>query len=366
MRKTLNVQRLAVFSTLLLLVFATGAIAQNGQRSRFVISAKAGGINAVSGQAAVHGKGESDWQQLMVTDDLNSGDRVRTAGDGRVEILLNPGSYLRVGADSELELANNSLENLELRLLRGVAIVEATGVDGVELNINISTPHTKLAIVRQGLYRLSVTPGDNTTELIVRKGRVLLGSSQTKVKGGNKVVFSGANVSVAKLTDEEKKKKNRDEMDLWSAERAKSLALANQRITGRMMTSAFSSWRGFGWSFRNSGLWFYNPLSACYTFLPYGYGWGSPYGNSYTNSIYYHPRIYVRPSPGGWVAPTTTTGSGSIVPTGSTPTRTTPVYPGGTTGSTPSISPDARVPRSIGGDDRGSRVPNKSTPREMP
>ncbi len=298
MRKLLYVQRLAVLSAFLLVIFATDSIAQN--REKFVISAKAGGINAVTGQATVHGRGESEWQQLMVTDDLNSGDRVRTDRDGRVEILLNPGSYLRVGGDSEVELADNSLDNLELRLLRGVAIVEATGGDGVELNINISTPHTKLAIVRHGLYRLSVVPGDNTTELIVRKGRVLYGSSQTKVKGGNKVVFNGANVSVAKLTDEEKKKKNRDEMDVWSADRAKSLALANKRITDRMMTSAFSSWRGFGWSFRSSGLWFYNPRSFCYTFLPYGYGWGSPYGGSYTTSIYYHPRVFL-PAESGWL-----------------------------------------------------------------
>src|SRR6185295_15056930 len=139
-------------------------LAQN--REKFVISAKAGGINAITGQASVYSKGEADWQQLMVTDDLDAGDRVRTAYDGRVEILLNPGSYLRVGGNSEVELSDNTLANLEVRLLRGTAIVEATRVDGIELNINISTPHTKLAIVRQGLYRLSVVPGD-ATELIV-------------------------------------------------------------------------------------------------------------------------------------------------------------------------------------------------------
>ncbi len=70
-----------------------------------MISAKAGGINAITGQADVHPKGESDWQQLSITDDLDSGDRVRTANDGRIEILLNPGSYLRVGGDSEVELS---------------------------------------------------------------------------------------------------------------------------------------------------------------------------------------------------------------------------------------------------------------------
>src|SRR5262245_63553243 len=100
-------------------------------RNRFVISAKAGGINAITGQASVHSKGETEWQQLMVTDDLNAGDRVRTSNDGRVEVLLNPGSYLRVGGDSEVELSDNSLANLEVRLIRGTAIVEATGADGI-------------------------------------------------------------------------------------------------------------------------------------------------------------------------------------------------------------------------------------------
>ena len=186
------------------MLFGSSTLAQN--REKFVISAKAGGINAITGQASVHSRGEADWQQLMITDDLDAGDRVRTAYDGRVEILLNPGSYLRVGGNSEVELSNNALDNLEVRLLRGTAIVEATGMDGLDLNINISTPHTKLAIVRQGLYRLNVVPGD-ATELIVRKGRVILSDSHTKVKGGNKVVFSATNVSVAKLTKEEKKRK---------------------------------------------------------------------------------------------------------------------------------------------------------------
>src|SRR5688572_33465736 len=80
----------------------------------------------------------------MVTDNLNSGDRVRTAFDGRVEILLNPGSFLRMASNSEVELSNNSLSSLEVLLIKGTAIVEATGLDGVELNINISTPHTKI------------------------------------------------------------------------------------------------------------------------------------------------------------------------------------------------------------------------------
>jgi FecR protein len=330
-------------------------MAQN--REKFVISAKAGGINAVTGQASVHSKGESEWQQLMITDDLNAGDRVRTAFDGRVEILLNPGSYLRVGGDSELELSNNTLANLEVRLLRGTAIVEATGADGLELNINISTPHTKLAIVRQGLYRLNVVPGD-ATELIVRKGRVILSDdSHTKVKGGNKVVFSASAVSVAKLTKEEKKVREKEEVEVWSKERAQTLAKANRRISDRMLTSAFASFRDSDPFSRRLGLWFLDPRAGCYTFLPFFYGWGSPYGSSYTTSVYYPIGGYFpRPSGSNNYPGPSTGGTGHTYPSGGNTSAPRPAAP------PPSIAPSGgfgREPRMID-PDTGNRMPRKN------
>lgn len=66
----------------------------------------------------MHARGNSDWRQLTIKEDLETGDVVRTGFDGRVEMLLNPGSYMRIGENSEFELADNSLENLEVRLIR--------------------------------------------------------------------------------------------------------------------------------------------------------------------------------------------------------------------------------------------------------
>lgn len=310
MRKTTCLPVLSLFAAALVLCCSALSLAQN--REKYVISAKAGGINAITGQARVFGKGDSDWQQLMVTDDLRAGDRVRTDFDGRVEILLNPGSYFRVGGNSEVEMSNNSLDNLELRLIKGTAIVEATGVDDLELNINISTPHTKLAIVRHGLYRVSVVPG-NTTELVVRKGRVVLSDNQTKVKGGNKVIFSQTNTSVAKLTKEDKKAE--EEIDVWSQERAETLARVNRRTTHGMLATAFSSnidpFRSWRYA-RGYGLWFFNVHAGCYTFIPWYYGWRSPYGTSYTTGTY---------NPYAWSAGRNN-GSGGNTGGGSTPTST--------------------------------------------
>ena len=362
MRKTSSLLVSFTVSLSLIVCCAIVGFAQN--REKFVISAKAGGINAITGQASVHARGESDWQQLLITDDLEAGDRVRTAYDGRVEILLNPGSYLRLGGDSEVELSNNTLENLEVRLLRGTAIVEATGADDLDLNINISTPHTRLAIVRQGLYRLNVIP-ENATELIVRKGRVILSDSHTKVKGGNKVIFNATNVSVAKLTKEEKKVTDAKEVDLWSKDRGKMLAKANSRINDRMLSSVSTFFDGWDPFSRRLGVWFYNTNSRCYTFLPFYYGLGSPYGSSYNTSIYFPPAYnntprYPNGNGNGNGYPRTGSngggGGGHSYPSGGS---------GGGASSTPAQTP--AISRPDGGFGGGrERIPNMETGQPMP
>lgn len=357
MRKTSSLLVSFTVSICLIVCCAIVGFAQN--REKFVISAKAGGINAITGEAKVHSRGNSDWQQLSITDDLEAGDSVRTANDGRVEILLNPGSYLRLGGDSEVELSNNSLENLEVRLLRGTAIVEATGADDIDLNINISTPHTKLAIVRQGLYRLNVVP-ENATELIVRKGRVILSDSHTKVKGGNKVVFNATNVSVAKLTKEEKKVE--EDVDVWSKDRGKMLAKANSRINDQMINSAFANFTDWDPFSRRLGLWFFNTHSRCYTFLPFYYGLGSPYG-SYNTSVYYPTAYYPTRYPSG-----STNGNPPQVGSNGGGGHTYPSSGGGGGGTRPAAPPPtpAIAPPSGGFGTGRERIPDMETGRPMP
>ena len=275
---------LAVIAVVLLPV---NSFAQNPipARDRFVISARAGGVNAVTGGASVRTQGTTEWELLTIKEDLKTGDTVKTGTDGRVEMLLNPGSFLRLGENSEFELANDSLDNLEIRLIRGTAIVEATGADDSHMQINISTPHTKIAIVRRGLYRLNVVPGDNT-ELIVRKGRVML--DKTKIGGGNKVVFSNDTFLVAKMQKADKNKA--DNLDTWSKDRAETVAQANRKMRRReisaVMASARDRWFNTIFSASSPGFWYFSSRYNCYTFLPYYGGWGSPYGSSYSSAFF--------------------------------------------------------------------------------
>src|SRR5436309_11712977 len=161
-----------VRTSLIIALSAAFAVVSYGQnRERFGISAKAGGINSVIGRVLVQRAGQSSQQDLSAKDDLTSGDVVTTnKGGSRVEVLLNPGSYLRVTENSEFELTDNSLNNLQLRLVKGSAIVEATGTDDLRLQIGILTKQTRFTVVRRGVYRINVLPG--STELLVQKGRV--------------------------------------------------------------------------------------------------------------------------------------------------------------------------------------------------
>ncbi len=281
MRKARIAGLSGLFIATLVLALPLSSYAQN--REKFVISARAGGVNTVTGRASMRPHGNSEWQLLTIREDLETGDVVKTGQDGRVEVLLNPGSYMRIGENSEVELANNSLENLEVRLIRGTAIVEVTGAEDQEMFIGITTPHAKLSIVRRGLYRVNVVPGD-TTELIVRKGRVMLEDSHTKVKGGNKVVFSGTSFSVAKLRDAEKK--NLDTFEAWSKDRGQALAKANSKIPRRTLDTFALSFLN-DWSFSNRpGFWLYSSGNNCYTFIPFTPYYASPYGGSYAASLW--------------------------------------------------------------------------------
>ena len=254
-------------------------ISQAQNREKFVISAKAGGVNSVTGRVLIKQVGQSE-RLLTGQDNLSSGDIVSTAVGGRVEVLLNPGSYLRVGESSEFELADNSVANLRVKLTKGSAVIEATGFDNLQLRIAVVTEQAGFMIVRRGVYRINVQPA--STELLVRKGRVVTADGIGEVaKGGNKLIFSKGSVLTAKLD-----KKDQDDFDIWSKQRAETLARANEKLASRAFNTYLSSFNNsWQWSFGGfpgrSGFWAYSPSSSCYTFVPFFYGWPSPYGHHY-------------------------------------------------------------------------------------
>lgn len=280
---------------------------------QFVISAKAGGVNLISGRVAVRRKDSTEWQPLVSQTEeppaekqeekrkdrdklfreretLNSGDSVRTEDTGRLEALLNPGSYLRLAENSEMEFIDASLDNLRVKLVKGTAIIEATGGGGVKMLTEVVTPQTKIAIVKTGLYRVNVTASGGT-ELFVRKGEARVGTDTlVTVKGGKKAFATGGVAEVAKFD-----KKMEDSFDFWSKSRAETLIAANGRLSGRLADAIYNS--GYRPLRTGTGLWVYDPFLQSSTFFPFYTGWNSPYGRGYQSSFGYSASDWYRPNP---------------------------------------------------------------------
>ena len=168
------------FTLLITLIALTAVSGLTQNREKFIISAKAGGVNSVSGYVTVLDHLTGVQRALNSRDNLEHGDVVMTGSEGRVEVLLNPGTYLRVAENSEFSFDDTSLEKLSLGLTKGTAIVEATGDDNVELFATINTPQTKISILKRGIYRINVL-ASNTTEVVVHKGRAILNDDQAKL-----------------------------------------------------------------------------------------------------------------------------------------------------------------------------------------
>ena len=296
---------------------------------KWVITAEAGGVNHVEGGVSIARlAGKSGL--LLKGDSVDVGDRVSTDVNGRAEILLNPGSYVRLTGNSEFEFKSTALEDLKILVNKGSAIFEVFATN--DFRVIVEAPNGKYELIESGVYRVDVL-GDGNSRLEVWKGKAMAGD--TKLKGGR--TLTSADDAVAAKFDRDDK----DEFELWSRTRAKELAKSNNELKDREMRSALMrSFLGGRWNTYDSfGLWVYSAQYGRYCFLPFGYGWSSPYGFGFGADIWWYrlpsmifrPPVYYTSYSGG------NTSSGGNRPSGGTPTG--PVQSGPVT-----RRPDGREP----------------------
>ncbi len=260
----------------------------------YVISANAGGVNYVEGKVNfAQNSGKSGY--LLKGDALEVGDKVSTGTDGKAEILLNPGSYVRLAENSNFEFTNTSLDDLQVKLTGGSAMFEVITDD--EFKFSVNTPKAQFKIVQSGVYRVDVL-SEGSGKIAVWKGKAEIGEGNaTIVKGGREARIINGQVAVAKFDRDEK-----DSFADWSKTRAKELAKVNSRLErNSLRNSLLNSYNRNGWNLYNSyGLWVFDRFSGSYCFLPFGYGWSSPYGFGFGRDIWYFrlPPIIHNPPPG--------------------------------------------------------------------
>ena len=165
--------------------------------------------------------------------ELKQADTLRTAANARVELLLQPGNFLRAGANTECQFLDDRYDRLKFLLNKGTLTFELLKNDwedtsdffeslkqGFEL-IRVITPNAEVFITQPGIFRINTA--DGRTELIVRRGEAVIDGRRVKEKRA--AVASGGSVNVSEVDV-----KVEDAFDKWGPERSEKLIEANHAL----------------------------------------------------------------------------------------------------------------------------------------
>ena len=268
---------------------------------QYVVSVKAGLVNHVQGTANI---AESEMARVAMP--------IRTGTDGYVEVLLSPGSFLRLGEDSEARIDNEKLENVRLTLVSGPAVIEVVEIRK-EFPITVTTGNLTTKIIASGIYRFI----DGTATVI--QGKLQTHDSQFTYEKGWQLVFE--DTYRARKTG----KIQATSLDVYSQARSEVIARANYSLTSSINAPS---------SYGIYDSWLYSPFIGVYTFIPRS-GFRSPYGYQYYGVGH---RIVSR---GGYSG--SGTSSGTTTPSPSQNTGNTSNDSGGNNGGT-APAPTASTP----------------------
>jgi len=281
------------FVTLASLMLALGlSVTANAQ---YLTSAKAGFVNRVEGKVHILRIDSEDGEKgrASLGTQMRDGDRISSTANSFAEVLLNPGSYLRLSENTEVRAINTNLSSVRFELIKGSVIAEV-GEANKQAPIEILTPQGTLTIAKDGLQRIDAR--ESATLVLVRQGEIYLGTREEfaakkamKIGRGKVASLTGAPAPELAKLDKDKI----DSFDVWSFSRAQTLTAANVASLrrGRVMT-AFA------------GGWYYDPFFNCYTFMPYRSRFYSPYGfgffNNFYDCYYYNPYYWYGNRGGGY------------------------------------------------------------------
>jgi len=269
-----------------LAILALAAIPASAQT---VIGAKSGVINWVEGDTFL---GDKPYvMQASQFGEVKENMVFRTA-EGRAEVLLPPGVFLRLSENSSFKMISNRLIDTRIELLTGSGIVEIDDI-AKEAAVTVVAKDGTVTLNKAGLYRFDLQPA----QIKVFKGEaeVAMGGDKTSVGAGKMLALSGVLASAEKFNVAET-----DSFDHWSRRRGELVANANisaakqaQGYGGGYSANPCYSYGGYGVGgpygtgpfARPYGTWGYNPYYGFGTYIPcngqfyspYGYRFWSPY-----------------------------------------------------------------------------------------
>lgn len=252
------------------------------------ISTKGGLLNVVEGLADVHSARDMRWEKARPLLQMRHGDELRTHENSRVEVLLNPGSFARLGGESKMRLLNDRLVELSLEMLTGSMEIEAGNMKSIR-QIKVMMRGNQFTLVKDGIYRFDVD-GSGKLSARVFRGEMHLAATNGKTKTLKKSSVVNIDAGNNALAFAHFDTKQTDGLSQWGIYRAGILAQAN-RSAAQSYVSTYGLGSYYGYGLLGYGGWYYNPFYGFYTFLPGYNSFYSFFGGYYSPYGYYYPPI---------------------------------------------------------------------------
>jgi hypothetical protein len=300
-------------------VIAAAFVYSGAAWGQSVISAHSGVIHYIEGQVTVDGA--ALHPKSTEFPDIRP-DQVLATEDGRAEVLLTPGVFLRLAENSSVRMISNSLANTRIEIVSGSALIEV----GQLLRDNaiiIGAYRVEIALPKQGLYRIDADPA--RLRVYDGEARVTASAGKIGVKRGREIALD-----LPTLETRDFDAKSTDAFYRWSARRSEYVAAAN------IIAAKTASNLGYGSGFAGGGYssWAWNPWFGMFTFLPASGIYWSPFGSSFYSpaviNYVYIPRV--ASTPGGIAAAPRAPGSSPGLGGGAFRPRANPGIPTGTRG----------------------------------
>jgi len=253
----------------------TAALAISSASAQEIVSARAGLIHHMEGTILIDGKEVVQVGDQFVS--MKQGQTLATE-QGRGEVLLNAGTYLRMGEASSFKLDSADLENTRLTLLSGTVLIEVADLPkDVSATLDILGSH--VALRKRGLYEFTAEKPGNVR---VYDGEISLtseGATPIKITKGREIAFNALSSGPGKFDE-----KLTSSLYNWGSHRAIYIAQVNQSAAQAAYAGGLNSALiplgslGTMGMLGYRGMWVFNPLFGMYTYLPMrGYGY-SPFG----------------------------------------------------------------------------------------
>jgi uncharacterized membrane protein YgcG len=233
--------------------------------------ASPGTLNYVEGKVAIGNRALDS--KAVGSVELQAGQALAT-GNGKAEVLLTPGVFLRLGDNSIVRMISPGLTDTEIQVDQGHAMIEVEEIHP-ENSIRVDQDGTSTQLLKTGLYDFN--RNQRTLRVFDGKAYVENGKEHEKVNGGRELTLAGNDLYKPHKFD----KKSYEEGDLyrWSSLRSAYLAEANVDAAGLY---AENQWGGPAWWGAD---WYWDPWFDAFTFIPgdgiffspFGWGFYSPW-----------------------------------------------------------------------------------------